>query len=255
MDRYEDDPGAAAGPPPARQPMLNAPAVILGLVVLLVAVHFAQGFMTPDQALDFLLSMAFIPARYMSVAAVGEMSIPGGEGARLWSFLSYAFVHASWSHVLVNCFWMLAFGSVAARRLGGRRFLVLSAIAAVAAALASLALNWGTPAVVVGASGAIAGQMAVAVRLIFSQGRTLREAFGRRLDRVVPDPLPVLLRNPAALTFLAIWLGMDLMVSMSGLAEFGGRIAWEAHAAGFAAGFMSFGFVDPDKPSVTHSRS
>ena len=73
-----------------------------------------------------LLAFAFIPARYGDVGAV----IPGGEAARVWSPVTYAFLHADWVHLLVNMIWMASFGGPLARRFGAARFLLLSLVSA-----------------------------------------------------------------------------------------------------------------------------
>ena len=68
-----------------------------------------------------LLAFAFIPARYGESAAM----LPGGEAACFWSPLTYAFLHADSSHLIVNLIWMAIFGTPLARRFGALRFLVL----------------------------------------------------------------------------------------------------------------------------------
>ena len=45
------------------------------------------------------------------------------DGAKLWTLLTYAFIHGSWSHVGLNSIWIIAFGPPVARRLGAWRFL------------------------------------------------------------------------------------------------------------------------------------
>jgi len=48
--------------------------------------------------------------------------------------LTYSFLHADWAHVIMNSFWLLAFGGVTARRLGALRFVILFAIGAIGGA-------------------------------------------------------------------------------------------------------------------------
>ena len=45
-------------------------------------------------------------------------------GAKIWTLATYALLHGSWSHVIVNCIWLLAFGPPTARRFGASRFLL-----------------------------------------------------------------------------------------------------------------------------------
>jgi membrane associated rhomboid family serine protease len=228
------------------EPAINAPGVVLALCAVMIAIHVLLEFVGADLANRIILTLAFLPARYLSASELGGMLLPGGEVTRVTSFVSYALLHGSWAHMLINMVWMLAFGSVAARRLGTGRFLVLSMIAAAVAAAFSLGLSWGTDAVLVGASGAIAGQLAVAVRLIFAHGGTLMTSLRKDLSLVPPEPLLALFTNRSAIIFIAIWLSVDMISAGSGLMT-DARIAWEAHLGGFLTGLLLFGFLDPKK--------
>ena len=213
-------------------PMINAPAVVVWLIGAFLAVHLVVQFAGESTANRIIMTLAFIPLRFLE----GGDALPGGAVARLTSFVTYAFLHVDWMHLAINSFWMLAFGSVAARRLGAVRFLAFSAVAAAVAATFSLMMNWGQQMVLVGASGAIAGQMAIAVRLIFAHGGTLRSAMARDVSQTPPEPLVRLFSNRSAVVFLVVWLGVDMLSASSGLLT-EGKIAWEAHLGGFLVGF------------------
>lgn len=231
---YASEPGAAVP-----EPLFNAPPVVLWLAGTFLVVHLVIQFAGDQLANWLLLALAFIPVRLME----GGEGLPGGEVARVTQFVSYGFVHGDWMHLAMNSFWMLAFGSVAARRLGAVNFLGFSALAAVVAASFSLALNWGQELVLVGASGAIAGQMAIAVRLIFAHGGTLRTIMQRDVSQAPPEPLIRLFSNRSAVIFLVIWLGIDVLTAGSGILT-EGRIAWEAHLGGFLTGLLAFPLFD-----------
>src|SRR5207253_1291655 len=68
-----------------------------------------------------LLWFAFVPARYDP--AVVAQGVPGGLGAQIWTFVTYALIHGNFIHLAVNGVWFLAFGSALARRFGAGRFL------------------------------------------------------------------------------------------------------------------------------------
>ncbi|WP_108883015.1 rhomboid family intramembrane serine protease [Anderseniella sp. Alg231-50] len=231
-------------PPPA----INAPGVVLLLAGTMLVIHACLQLVGSDTYNRVVLTLAFLPARFQALPELGGQQLPGGELARVTSFFSYALLHGSWTHLVMNMVWMLAFGSVAARRLGTARFIGLSMLAAAVAAAFSMVLNWGTGAILVGASGAIAGQMAVAVRLIFAHGGTLMTSLRKDLSLVPPEPLVQLFSNKAALIFIAIWLGIDMLSASSGLLS-DGRIAWEAHLGGFLTGLLLFGWFDPARSS------
>ncbi|MGI9513553.1 MAG: rhomboid family intramembrane serine protease [Anderseniella sp.] len=227
-------------PPPA----INAPGVVLLLAGTLLVIHAGLQLVGSDTYNRVLLTLAFLPVRFQTLTELGGQLLPGGEIARVTSFFTYALLHGSWMHLVMNMVWMLAFGSVAARRLGTARFIGLSMLAAGVAAAFSLVLNWGTGAILVGASGAIAGQMAVAVRLIFAHGGTLMTSLRKDLSLVPPEPLLRLFTNRSAVIFIGIWLGVDMLSASSGLLS-DARIAWEAHLGGFLTGLMVFGWLDP----------
>lgn len=231
-------------PPPA----INAPGVVLLLAGTLLVIHAVLQLVGSDTYNRVVLTLAFLPVRFQTLTELGGQLLPGGEIARVTSFFTYALLHGSWMHLVMNMVWMLAFGSVAARRLGAARFIGLSMLAAGVAAAFSLVLNWGTGAILVGASGAIAGQMAVAVRLIFAHGGTLMTSLRKDLSLVPPEPLFRLFTNRSAVIFIVIWLGVDMLSASSGLLS-DARIAWEAHLGGFLTGLLVFGWLDPARRS------
>lgn len=228
---------------PQRAPVFNAPAVVVWLAAAFLAVHLVIGFAGDQLANRLLLMLAFIPVRFLE----GGTALPGGDIALATQFVTYGFVHGDWMHLAMNSFWMLAFGSVAARRLGAARFLGFSALAAAVAASFSLAMSWGEELVLVGASGAIAGQMAIAVRLIFAHGGTLTTIMRRDVSKAAPEPLFKLFTNRSAVIFLAVWLTIDIVFAGSGMLS-DGRIAWEAHMGGFLTGLLTFSLFDRYQP-------
>lgn len=229
-----------------RAPMFNVPGIVLALLAALAAIHFLVNYIDPETGERIILTFAFIPARYDLPFDLTGSAIPGGEGAKYWSFVTHMFLHGDWMHLGFNALWMLAFGSVVARRLGPSRFMVLSCLCAAAGALAYLLMHWGQVAVLVGASGAISGQMAGAVRLMFSGGASLSTVHRRDLERSPPLSLAQTFTSPRPLLFLAIWFGITLFTGFTG---FGSpdqtvKIAWEAHVGGFIAGLLLFGLLD-----------
>src|SRR5262249_57355241 len=86
------------------------------------------------------LLFAFIPARY-DASVLPDVAWPGGWAADIWTFVTYALIHADLSHLIFNAVWLLAFGSPVARRFGSRRFLAFMAVTAAARA----ALHLVTP--------------------------------------------------------------------------------------------------------------
>jgi membrane associated rhomboid family serine protease len=224
------------------------PAVVVALLALLGLVHALLAFvLTEEQTNQVLLLFAFIPARY-SAAALGGAVLPGGWGAEVWTFVTYALIHADLSHLIFNAVWLLAFGTPVARRFGTLRVLSFLAIAAAGGAAAHLATHFGEKMVMIGASAAISGAMAAAIRFVFVRGGPLG-LLGRRADayRLPAVPLLIALRDPRVLAFLVAWFGTNLLFGLGSFAMPGAphAVAWEAHIGGFLVGLLAFAVFDP----------
>jgi membrane associated rhomboid family serine protease len=233
-----------------REPIFNIPAVIVGLLALLAFIHAARTYLlSADQNIEFLLTFAFIPARYDN--SVLGVALPGGGGAEVWTFITYSFIHADWMHYSVNAIWLLPFGTAIARRFGAYRFVAFYAVCAVAGALAHLVTHAGAQEPMIGASAAISGTMAGAMRFAFQRGGPLSFwRSGSHSDYQVPAlPLSGVLREPAVLAFLAIWFLINLLFGVSTLPipgmGAGQVVAWQAHIGGFLAGLFLFSWFDP----------
>jgi membrane associated rhomboid family serine protease len=214
------------------QRIFLAPAPVVFLVIVLLGLHGLIALAGEDWQNWIFYVAAFNPARYSAA------SIPMVPGSEIWSFLTYAFLHGSWSHVIFNCAWLLAFGTPVARHLGTWRFLLLQAVAAIAGAAVMLLSHWGEDTIVIGASAAVTGLLAAAVPIMY--GHKSNEGG----VQIVPLRLGELLRNGKAMGFIAVLL---VIMSATGIAGFtgsgfidGASIAWEAHLAGFAAGLAAF---------------
>ncbi len=229
---------------------INAPRVVIVLIGLFVAIHIARGMLDLETANRILVMFSFVPVRY---AGIEGLTIPGGSGSAVWSFITYQFLHGSWMHLIVNSVWMLAFASPVAWRLGELRFLGFSALCGIAGAATHLAFHWGEAVPVVGASAAISGQMAGALRFVFQAGGPLgiMSDNSRAGVRVPALGVGQMLQNRQVVLFLAVWTGLNLFMGLTGatLDPQMASIAWEAHLGGLAAGILLFGMFDPVRPA------
>lgn len=210
-------------------------------VGVMVAIQVVRGLLPDETDVTVLLSLAFIPARYSGAA----VELPGGYLTAVTSFVTYMVVHGGWTHLLVNVFWMLAFGTAVARRVGTRGFYVFSILCGIAGALTHLVFHWGEMAPMVGASAAISGQMAGALRFIFFAKRQPDE----RMPNFINAPLAsleVTLRDHRILGFLIFWVVLNAHFGLTSVSfgGAGGGIAWEAHIGGFLCGLLIFGVFD-----------
>jgi membrane associated rhomboid family serine protease len=216
---------------PMREPLFKAPASVLALIGVLVAAHVARVLAPGAVSEHILIDYAFIPLRYaanvLDAGSLLDRAIP---------FVSYMFLHADATHLIINCLWLLAFGSVVARRFRFALFFLFFVICGLAAAITHLLCNWGSPDPVIGASGAIAGLMAAGVRMLSVQ--TLR---GMEPSN---DLLPIL--SSQVLMFSALWVGMNLLFGLAGIGFAGesNAVAWQAHLGGYFAGLFLAGSFD-----------
>jgi membrane associated rhomboid family serine protease len=231
------------------EPIFNVPGVVALVIAALVLVHgLREWVLTPD-ADDYLLRLfAFLPIRY-EASLLGPGVLPGGVAADVWTFVSYAFLHGSWSHLILNSVWLLAFGTPVARRFGTLRFLAFFAVTAAGGAVAHLAVHAGMPVPMIGASAAISGFMAAAIRFAFQRGGPLRLLGNDQAEayRVPALPLIAVLRDSRVLIFLGVWFALNLLFGLGSFGMDGSEqaIAWQAHIGGFLAGLLAFPLFDP----------
>jgi len=233
------------------EPMFNVPPVVVATVAVLVLVHALRMLVLTDaEDLRFLLTFAFIPARYDLDVVVGG-SFPGGFGADLWTFFTYAFLHADLLHIGVNLAWLLPFGTALARRFGTWRYVAFMLVVAAAGAFAHLVSHPGAMVPMIGASAAISGAMAAALRFVFQQGGPLglwRGDNNSQAYRIPAASLVATLRDPRFLMFLGAWIGLNALFGLGSVSigeAAGQQIAWQAHIGGFLAGLLLFNVFDP----------
>jgi membrane associated rhomboid family serine protease len=125
---------------------------------------------------------------------------------------------------------------------------------AAAGAVVHLATHYGERLPMIGASAAISGAMAAAMRFAFERGGPLGAIGMADSDayRVPAAPLSRVLRDPRVLGFLLVWFGVNWLfgsgvVSMPGVEQ---SVAWQAHVGGFLAGLFGFSLFDPPQPAI-----
>ena len=221
---------------PARQPFLRAPASVIGLIGVLIAAHLARVLAPAALSEQIVERYALNPARYSS----SLLHSHGADGVtlldRVLPFFGHMFLHANLTHIAVNCVWLLAFGPVIARRFGGAAFLVFFVLCGLAGAASYVAFNWGADVSVIGASGAISGLMGAAIRMIHMRQPNFNIA-----------KLPLVpIFSSQVLGFSAVWLTINLLTGLSGLALTGQveSIAWEDHMGGYLVGLLLVGVFE-----------
>ncbi len=250
-DAARDESGRMPPPPVGREPVFNLPPVIVAIVAVLCAIHAGRMFLGPRDDLWVIYAFGFVPLRY-DVTAVLNFTFPLSPVGAWVAPVTYALLHGGFVHLAINGLWLVAFGAPLARRFGTARFLLFSAGAAVAGAALHLVANWSSDTPMIGASAAVSGYMAAAMRFCFERGGPM-SGFGRLAPeaaaRVPRASLVDVWRNPRALAFTFIFLAVNLAVALMSGSETGGQVAWQAHIGGFVFGLVLFGAFDPVPPA------
>ncbi len=202
------------GLPPRREPFINAPPLAILIPVILITLYGLQSLAPPDVQERIILGFALNPTLLR---------------AGYYEYLvTHIFVHGSWAHVLANSVFCLAFATPLVRAMGKGAggvvsFLAFFLVCGIAAGIGYCVLNWYSSVPVVGASGAISGLIAAAIRLRFQPGNPGLEPIWH--GRVVVMSLSYIGLN-ALTAFLPLPVGEGMVV------------AWQAHVCGYIAGLL-----------------
>lgn len=142
--------GSGSGNRPPRQPIFNAPQVVTWLIAVMAGVWLIEFLLPRSLTYSVTSFLSFVPAR---LAYDFPASVPGF----LVSVVTYQFLHADFTHLALNSVWLLIFGTIVARRLELKSFLVFFIVCGAVGAAVHLLLSPGSGIPVVGASGAISG--------------------------------------------------------------------------------------------------
>jgi membrane associated rhomboid family serine protease len=188
------------------------PPVIKNLLIINVAVFFIQmiasNLMLGGKPLWYVMNMWF------ALNPLGE-----GFNFQIWQLITYQFMHGGFSHIFFNMFMLWMFGMEIENIWGSKKFLTYYLICGVAAGLAQLFIAplFSTPAVTIGASGAIFGVM-IAFGMLFP-------------DRYIYLYFLIPIKAKYLIGFLFVleifWIG-----------DAGSNVAHLAHLGGALAGFL-----------------
>jgi len=151
---------------------------------------------------------------------------PGYDKRPFLSAITAMFLHGGWLHLLGNMLFLFVFGNNVEDRLGRLRFLLAYLLWGIVATYVFAIPNADSTAVVVGASGAIAGVLG-AYLVLFPRARIVSLVL-----MFIPARLPAWL-------VLGAWFGLQWYYSRGGTITEGGAVAYLAHVAGFVAGVVT----------------
>ena len=232
---------------PAPQPIFNLPSVVTAFIAIIVGVHLLRVLVLgPDAEIALILNAAFIPVR-LSEPQEAAAFLPALEGAKVWMFVTYAFLHGDAMHLIINAIWMAAFATPVARRFGSVRFVLFTLAGAVGGAAVHYFAHMHDAAPMIGASAALSAHMAASTRFAFEPGGALSGHMRDRdaADRQPAAPLMRMLRNRRAMLFVVVWFAVNLLFGVTVGDVGSGSIAWEAHIGGFLVGLLLFPLFDP----------
>lgn len=226
----------------SREPIFNAPPVVVALLVVMVLVHVVLSQLPDAMWSEVMERAALITSRYGSNQGLPESSPFFGVTA----LVTHQFLHGDLAHLGINCAWLLAFGSPVASRLGAPRFLAFFLLCGIAGALTFLLFHLDDNTLMVGASGALAGLMGGAFRFLFSAfddgGPGAFKAHPQSIRRM---SLGELIRDRRAQFAIGSWVLLNFLTALlAPLITSAGGIAWEAHLGGFFFGLLTFGYFD-----------
>lgn len=209
-------PGRSPGPfgGGARPPAFQVPRVILALLGAMLVIHLLRLGLGQPEASELTYALALV----IFDGTAGPL-----EPGRFYTLVSHALVHGSWMHLFFNGLWLLLLGTRVHQGLGTLRFLIFFVLTAIGGAAAQILLDYGQPAILIGASGVVFGLLGA----------------GAYLWVLRPHD-----RGRERLKKLA-WYCVIMMLLNLGYASVGGmggmdNIAWQAHLGGFFAGLAVF---------------
>lgn len=218
--------------------LLRAQGVLLGLIVLMTGVFFAQvlgpaGWDDPMMAVPTDVVTAWQHLR--------SGSTTGSDWQALGSLLSCAFLHGSPDHLFGNLVFYWIFGGIISELLGWRWLLAMVVVTALGASATHVALNRDDAIPMLGASGVVSGFMgayvAMAVRWHLPD------------PHIWPMARPV---PPVRLAILAaVFVALDYKELISGSPA---MVAYGAHVGGFTTGLFVAGLLTP-RPAAASPRN
>lgn len=196
---------------------ISHPWVAWGIIATNVVIYFAVTLSGPAAEAS-MLSFGLIPAaftgqaeRFAEIAAVPDA----------FTLVTYAFFHADFMHLAGNMIFLWVFADNIEDALGHVRYLVFYLLCAAAAGLAFVLSDPSSHSPVIGASGAVGGNIS-AYLLLHPRAKVWILLFMR---------IPLRL---SAMYVLGFWVIFQFFAAFSGPGE--DNIAWWAHIGGLVAG-------------------
>lgn len=185
-------------------------------------------FSTPPVVKNLIIANLLIYAAVALIPVVDryaffcELFWFGDKYFHTWQFITYMFLHGSFSHLFFNMFALWMFGRLLEWELGSKRFIVYYLVCGVGAALIQLGVAWLTGDLgirLIGASGAVMGLL-LAFGVLHPNERIY----------IIPLPFPI-----KAKWFVLGYAVLEMLLGTTGLQS---GVAHFAHVGGMLWGFL-----------------
>jgi membrane associated rhomboid family serine protease len=201
------------------------PIITYGLIAINVLVFLLE-FLLGERAGALLMSFGAVPA---------YVTDPVEHPFAFLTLISSMFLHGGWLHLLSNMLYLFIFGDNVEDAFGRVGYVLFYLVAGVAAGLAQVLISPKSMIPAVGASGAIAGVLAVYLVLYpTAPVRVLVPSFYFMRTARLPAVIVLGMWFVIQLFNGFLSLGMETMST--------GGVAWFAHIGGFVMGLLA-GFV------------
>lgn len=155
-----------------------------------------------------------------------DLSLPGLASGKIWTVITYSFLHAGLAHIAFNMIALYFMGTPLESWIGSRKFLFVYFAGALAGAALWLLFSFGSPVGLVGGVGFGNGGFRMFLRSIPANACHFPAIF----------VLPISIKPINMLKIAAALEALGLLYTLSGgLSE----IAYAGHLGGIAAGFLS----------------
>jgi membrane associated rhomboid family serine protease len=188
-------------------PMFRTPPVVKNLIIA--------------NALLFLATW-LIPSFNTLMGTYGQLFWVGSPNYHSYQFISYMFLHGSFSHLFFNMFALWMFGRTLEYELGSRRFLIYYMVCGIGAALLQMLVAWISSEyyfTMLGASGAVMGLL-----MAFGVMHPNEQIF------IFPLPFPI-----KAKWFVVGYIVLELFQGWGGI---NAGVAHFAHVGGMLWGYL-----------------
>ena len=203
-------------------PSKNYPVVNNALILINVYFFILQHTQGGDIG-RFIYTYGLVPAKYSVPLITAQFT----TAEKLFSLVSYMFLHGGIWHLVSNMWSLYIFGDNVEDYFGSIRYLIFYLLCGILSGLFHLLFNIYANIPTIGASGAIAGVMG-AYFILYPKSKILT---------LIPIIIiPWFVEIPAFI-FLGLWLVIQL-INAAGNNAMGGGIAWWAHIGGFIVGIL-----------------